>query len=43
MSKMNKNRLAALRGNFHKPKDGTVSGLASSLVFTPVQGLEREF
>ncbi|KAH8928953.1 Nop domain-containing protein [Atractiella rhizophila] len=38
MSKMNKNRLAALRGK--GPSGTATSGLASSLVFTPVQGLE---
>jgi len=36
LSKMNKNRLAALKG----PAGGTVSGLSSSLAFTPVQGME---
>ena len=36
MSKMNKTRLEKLKG----PAGGTVSGLSSSLAFTPVQGME---
>jgi len=40
MSKMNKNRLAALRGQSGSGSGSGNSGLASSLVFTPVQGLE---
>lgn len=36
MSKTNKNRIAALRGS----SSGLQSGLASSVSFTPVEGIE---
>lgn len=40
MSKANKNRLAALRASSGSGASAGSSGISSSLVFTPVQGLE---